>query len=171
MAAGKTYEPIATTTVSSATNSVSFSSISGAYTDLVIVASVQSSATDTLLLRCGNGSVDTGSNYSITVLKGNGSSATSARTSSAGNFYVDYAAYAPSSASTFSSLIIQFNNYSNTTTYKTMLSRANNAAVGVDAIVGLWRSTSAINTLEFKYSPGTNIASGSTFTLYGIAAA
>lgn len=168
MAAGNTYTPIATTTLSSDQSSVTFSSISGSYTDLVIVGSVRSSTTDTLLLRCGNGSVDTGSNYSLTVLKGNGSSASSARRSSASEFYADYAAYAPSAASTFAPLLINFNDYSNTTTYKTMLSRANNAAAGVDAIVGLWRSTSAINILEFKYSSGVNIASGSTFTLYGI---
>ena len=37
MAAGNTYVALATQTVASATASVTFSSISGAYTDLVIV--------------------------------------------------------------------------------------------------------------------------------------
>jgi hypothetical protein len=39
----KTYEPIATTTLSSAQSSVTFSSISGSYTDLVLVSNVSGS--------------------------------------------------------------------------------------------------------------------------------
>jgi len=38
MAAGKTYEPIATTTLSSSAATITFSSISGSYTDLVFVS-------------------------------------------------------------------------------------------------------------------------------------
>ena len=37
MAAGATYEPISTTTLGSNTNTVSFTSISSAYTDLIFV--------------------------------------------------------------------------------------------------------------------------------------
>ncbi len=166
-----TYEKIATTTLGSAAASVTFSSISGSYTDLVVIASIKQSATDTLLLRYGNGTLDTGTNYSITVLKGNGSTASSTRASTISSIYADYEAYAPSAASTFAPDIYQIMNYSNTTTYKTTLARANNAGVGVDAIVSLWRSTSAINILEFRYTGGTTISSGSTFTLYGIKAA
>ena len=36
MAAGRTYEPIATTTLGSNATSVTFSNISGSYTDLVL---------------------------------------------------------------------------------------------------------------------------------------
>ncbi len=39
MAAGLTYEPIATTTLSSAQQTITFSSISASYTDLVLIAS------------------------------------------------------------------------------------------------------------------------------------
>ena len=63
-------------------------------------------------------------------------------------------------------------NYANTTTYKTVLSRdaLNNASDGaVEAFVGLWRSTSAINTIQIKPDSG-NFNTG-TFSLYGILAA
>ena len=62
-------------------------------------------------------------------------------------------------------------NYSNTTTFKTILMRANNAALGVDAIVGLWRSTAAINEIKVFPTGGANFETGSTFSLYGIKAA
>ena len=66
--------------------------------------------------------------------------------------------------------IVQFQNYSNTTTYKTVLSRGNNASNLVEAFVGLWRSTSAITAIDIKTQSG-NFSIGSTFTLYGIKAA
>lgn len=67
-----TYEPIATTTASGSSSSITFSSISSAYTDLVLVANASvTSGSDTAILRF-NG--DTGSNYSRTFLSGNGSS-------------------------------------------------------------------------------------------------
>jgi hypothetical protein len=67
-------------------------------------------------------------------------------------------------------------NYSNTSTYKSFLNRIannNSSFPGVTTSVGLWRSTDAINTLTIApdTSDGRYFISGSTFTLYGIAAA
>jgi hypothetical protein len=65
-------------------------------------------------------------------------------------------------------------NYSNSTTYKTVLGRSNRASSDTAADVGLWRSTSAITRIDLAMGgsfPTNNFASGSTFTLYGIAAA
>jgi hypothetical protein len=76
-----TYEPIATNTLSSAVASVTFSSISSAYTDLVLVVNGTSASAGDFSLQVGNGSIDTGTNYSMTALYGNGSTATSARSS------------------------------------------------------------------------------------------
>ena len=76
-----TYEPIATTTLGSAQTSVTFSSISGAYTDLVLVINAGNSGGTGygIALQCNN---DTGSNYSFTQLYGTGSAATSTRSTS-----------------------------------------------------------------------------------------
>jgi hypothetical protein len=76
----------------------------------------------------------------------------------------------PFSGSSFAPNIVHIMNYSNTTTYKTALIRANNAAVGVSLFAGLWRSTSAISTVAFTNAfPGSvSFATGSTCTLYGV---
>jgi hypothetical protein len=163
-----TYTPIATTTLGSAANTVSFSSISGAYTDLVIILTGTASTGTGIYYQVGNGSVDTGSNYSFTELYGDGSSAGSARASAynqmaAGEFYT-----------TQSTNIINLMNYSNTTTYKTGLSRGSNGSNQVEAFVNLWRSTAAINIITFSagnVGSGKTFSVGSTFTLYGIKAA
>jgi len=166
MAAGSTYTPIATTTLSGAT-SYTFTSISGSYTDLILVGALtQASSAVNTNIQVGSGSVDTGSNYSQTILYGNGSSAISARQSNQTSWYADYAA-APGVSSDPNAAMWQFQNYSNATTYKSILMRVGKATNGTDAMVGLWRSTSAINTIKLM---GSNALYG-TLTLYGIKAA
>jgi len=165
MAAGITYTPIATTTLSSAQLSVSFSSISGSYTDLVVVMSGKASGASTYAAKFTFND-DTGTNYSMTEMTGNGSSASSSRTSSANNIdnLIVY-------NNDISNAILHIMNYSNTTTYKTVIGRTNVAGWGTRAGVGLWRSTSAITKITIEISNATTFASGSTFSLYGITAA
>ena len=79
MAAGSTYTPIATQTLSSGQSSITFSSISSAYTDLVLIAAIKGTSTIYRQLTV-NG--DNGSNYSMTDLFGDGSSAGSGRQTS-----------------------------------------------------------------------------------------
>ena len=163
-----TYEPIATTTLGSNAASISFTSISGSYTDLVLVSTAKVSIAEYLRLQVGNGSVDTGSNYSATVLAGNGSSALSYRYSNITNMPIHI--QSALSTTEYNITITQLENYSNTTTYKTVINRSGLAASSTEASVSLWRSTSAINTIKV-YVENQNLASGSTFTLYGILAA
>jgi hypothetical protein len=167
-----TYEKIATTTLGSAAASYTFSSISGTYTDIVAVLAGTMTAADYVQFQVGNGSVDTGSNYSNTALKGNGSTASSSRSSNSTNIFT------PEPMNTNQgNLIINFQNYANTTTYKTTVMRTNvpltdgGATGSTSATVGLWRSTSAINTIKFYTFAGQTFATGSTFTLYGIKSA
>ena len=171
MAAGRTYTPIATTTLSSAAASVTFSSISNSYTDLVLVASnvTASVSSNNIYIRFNS---DTGTNYSYTILTGNGSITTSARVSNAN--YNFFGGYNVGVDSTFPSIMTaSIQNYSNATTNKTSLVRfgINASSTGeTQAVVNLWRSTAAINTILIYPFTG-NFLPGSTFTLYGIAAA
>jgi hypothetical protein len=157
-----TYEPIATTTLSTATAEVTFSSISGSYTDLVYIIYNKSGGTNSKL----RFNSDSGSNYSATQLYADGSSVASLRESNQTR--------APSGTIDNDGMAIgHIMNYSNTTTYKTFIARGG-AGTGtyLDAVVSLWRSTSAITSISFTQDSGsTNFASGSTFTLYGIASA
>jgi hypothetical protein len=158
-----TYVALDKITVGTATPSVTFTGISQAYTDLVLVVNGTSASAGDFSLQVGNGSIDTGTNYSMTALYGNGSTATSARSTSSaaigtGGFYTAQG-----------TIIIQLMNYSNTTTYKTTLNRTNSSDF-VQARVGLWRSTAAINTIKYGPSDGSNWSVGTTFSLYGISA-
>lgn len=162
----KTYKPIATTTLGANASDVTFSSISGSYTDLVVVvmgaSTTAGSSTNGLRWQI-NG--DTGANYSETQLSGDGTSATSSRTTSATD--IGAGLLMQTSAGYFATNIIHFMNYSNTTTYKTMLTRPGAASVSTAADVSLWRSTSAITSIKF-YRLTDQLKAGSTFTLYGI---
>lgn len=166
MAAGSTYTPIATTTLGSAAASYTFSSISGSYTDLVLIATSASSVGTGYGLRMRFNS-DSSSNYSWTHLLGTGSAAQSNRGSSDSSILIGYSPAAI--GGNVSTANIQ--NYSNATTYKTCISRGSEADYRVGAIVGLWRSTSAITSITLFDEGAGNLLTGSTFTLYGIAAA
>jgi hypothetical protein len=163
----KTYEPIATNTLSSAAASYTFSSIPATYTDLVLIASPITIAADNLMMQF-NG--DTAANYSTTILFGTGSTAGSARQSNTAVPYLGY--YAGSGTTANKNItIINIMNYSNSTTYKTSVTRANNASDGVDAIVQLWRNTAAITSILLKQTGANNLQAGTVFTLYGIKSA
>lgn len=157
-----TYENIATTTLGSTQTTVTFSSIPGTYTDLVLVISGTVSTNQNYALRF-NG--DTGSNYSDTNLFGDGSSALSNRRSNQTVAYIGVSGTNPSP--TISNIM----NYANTTTNKTIISRsgyATGTAAQVESRVALWRSTAAITSIEVSQS---SMLSGTTLTLYGIKAA
>jgi hypothetical protein len=173
-----TYEPIATTTLGTATASVTFSTISGAYTDLVLVCNIQGintvSEAAALYLEYNS---DSGSNYSSTRLMGNGSITSSTHYSNQTSNFIGLFPAFTTAGSKFGPQIIHLQDYSNSTTYKTILSRFNSDGTGVSgedrvgAFVGLWRSTAAITTIDLTSSASGGFATGSTFTLYGIASA
>lgn len=168
-----TYTPIATVTANGSTSTISFTSISGSYTDLVLVAVAQSSAATTGSSLYAQFNSDTGTNYSNTWINGNGSSADSARNSNQNYASIGVITGASSGSTNFQTLVCNIQNYSNTTTYKTYLTKGGNASTGgaVRATVNLWRSTAAINRIDLVCDGVTNFTAGSTFTLYGIQAA
>jgi hypothetical protein len=67
-------------------------------------------------------------------------------------------------------IIFQLQNYSNATTNKTVLCRSGVADDLTRAMVGLWRSTSAVTSILTAPVSGS-FATGTTLTLYGIQAA
>lgn len=152
-----TYEPIATTTLGSAAASVTFSSISGSYTDIILVGTGTLATSGTLNIKFNN---DTSSLYSRTEVYGDGSAAASYRESnqSTQNF-----ANWDTAGSNF---IMQLQNYSNSSVFKTCLTRYNRPSSLIAANVILYRSTTAISNIVI--TGGYNIQTGSTFTLYGI---
>ena len=164
-----TMVALATTTLSSA-NTITFSSIPQTYTDLVLVANcnngITGGTTQWTQYRL-NG--DSATNYSHTVLYGNGGgTGTSNRAS---NYTFGIIGYNSNSTTIPSQHIAHFMNYANTTTYKTIVSRFSDSAQLVGSVVNLWRSTAAITSIVLYAENLTNFAAGSTFTLYAIQAA
>ena len=162
-----TYEPIATATASGSTLSITLSSIPSTYTDLILILqSGPGTNGNSIYVQLNS---DTGSNYSTTDIWGDGTSAASGRTTSATFIRIlGRGVGAPTNLNNNS--ITSFMNYSNTTTFKTMLNRSNVPSTGTGATVGLWRNTAAISSLTITSESG-NLQSGSTFTLYGIKSA
>jgi hypothetical protein len=161
--ATNTYVALDKVTVGTAVSSITFSSIPSGYTDLEIVINGNAVSDNGTGIEY-NG--DTGTNYSTTVLYGDGSAAGSARASNATK--LDLGRVNGSNSTS----IIKVMNYSNTTTYKTTIGRGNTNGLTI-AGVGLWRSTAAINAIKiYANSVGSsqNFAVGTTFSLYGIAA-
>lgn len=161
-----TYEPIATTTLGSATTSYEFTSISGSYTDLILI--INGALTQNNQSFAFQFNSDTSSLYSYTWLGGNGSSASSGRQSGMSQINAVHIT-GQSDNAIKNNVILQLQNYSNTNTYKTCLIRGN-TDLETDATVGLYRSTSAITALKIFATNG-NLGSGTTATLYGIKAA
>jgi len=165
-----TYTLINSNTLGSAASSVTFSSIPSTYTDLVLVVSniTNASSTNSVFLRFNS---DTATNYSSTFLEGNGTSATSNRQSN--RTVIDSGYNIGLSTTSPGQVIFNIMDYSNTTTYKTVISRfaqAAGAAPGTSGTVSLWRATpAAITSIEIRCD--VNLGVGTVFKLYGIEAA
>ena len=155
-----TYDPIATQRLNSAATTVTFSNIPGTYTDLVLTMEGHATSGDFLYLRVNS---DTGNNYSRTFISGSGSAASSSRTS---NFSAFYASIGTSSTARGIARV-QFQSYSNTSVYKTMLVNGGSAGAYVQNQVALWRSTSAITSITVLGGSG-DLGAGFKLSLYGI---
>jgi hypothetical protein len=162
-----TYEPIATQNGTGSSATVTFSSIPSTYTDLILVANpIFTVNTANVNIRI-NG--DTGTNYSDTYVRGDGSTASSGRDTSSNLIFFSATSGGVTTANRDNG-IAHFMNYSNSTTYKTVLLRYSQPGQFALAEVALWRNTAAITSISIIASTG-NLDSAATFTLYGIKAA
>jgi hypothetical protein len=167
-----TYTPIYSTTVSSSTQTITFSNIPQGYTDLKVITNVRLDYSPAGFSAYFNG--DNSPSYSNTSLgNANGTTSSSRRTSQSSISVLELGAV-DTATSQYTLMNWDILNYSNTTTFKNSLisSGSNNSSnYGVGKVVALYRSTSQITSITFDATSGRNILAGSTFTLYGIKAA
>lgn len=163
-----TYDSLASTTLSSTQSSITFSSISSSYTDLVVVVHAGGTPNNVagLLLRF-NG--DTATNYSTMRWRGNGSNLATTRELNGteingGNYETGF----PSFSNGGFIWTCHINSYANVATFKPVIARYNSYTETV-GMVGQWRSSSAINSVTLVSING-NFESGSIFSIYGIKA-
>lgn len=160
-----TYVSLDKITIGTATTSITFSNIPQTYTDLVLVAASKNSVTGTngLMLRF-NG--DTSSNYSSTFVWGTGSVATTYRYTGQTQGIIGW-----DNTTDFCPTIANIQNYANSTTFKSVISRSSDPTGRVALWSNLWRKTpEAITSITITSEAGANFAVGSIFSLYGIRA-
>jgi hypothetical protein len=154
-----TYKPLQSISLTSSTASVTFSGIDQNYTDLILT--VNGTTPSNVDSYCRINGISS-SIYSYNRLYGTGSSTVAADRSSdqtefkAGNFNT-----------TPNTHTLHFMNYSSTSVNKTMLFNTREPASAIILHTCLWRSTSAINSINIYVTSGSFNA-GSTFDLYGI---
>ncbi len=162
-----TYEPIATTTVASSgvSGTITFSSIASTYTDLRVILVGQCANNTFPVLRVNS---DTGTNYSHSFLRGNGTAASAGITTSTNNIYLGQSSWnqRPMLCS------LDLFSYSGSTKKIVLASESGDYNGGgmVTRTVGLWDSTSAINSISLIVT-GDTWNSGTIATIYGIKAA
>jgi hypothetical protein len=169
------YESIATTTVGSGGSAtVTFSSIPATYTHLQIrgisknTENASNAAYDTIIFNS-----DTGTNYSVHTLRGDGATVVSdAYTTRANMLYFGTPRSSAGVANMFSPSIVDILDYANTSKYKTIrvlagadVNNATGTTFGLSS--GSWRSTSAVTSITIGTS-GFNFAQYTQFALYGI---
>ena len=167
------------TELTGATASWSKTSIPSSYDHLLIVASIRSSKSsnsDKVGLQMGNGSLDTGTNYSETTLQASTATPTSRRATAFDHIEFIYVSADSTTADTFGTVKIWIPHYTSSN-YKQAIctSTAENASTTDAAWVltvtaGLWQSTSAVDAVGIKET-GDDLMQYSTFTLYGVTGA
>jgi hypothetical protein len=167
-----TYIPLATITIPSNTTTVTFASIPSSVDgvtlrDLVLIGDFTATGACAFIMRVGSGTIDTGGNYSNVAIYGDGTNTGSSAVSGQGWFNTGFTNETKKSV-----WKLQFLDFSATDKHKTVLMDYRTAASAFAAwtSAGRWGNNSAINTIRLQTnSAGQSFASGSTFSLYGIA--
>jgi hypothetical protein len=160
------FESIETKTLSTATNVVTFTAIPQTYKHLQIRATMRCTASNNMFIRVGNGSIDSGSNYSWHQLFGDGATPYSNGSGTETFSYIGY----NFNTSHPNPSIVDFIDYSSTVktkSYKSLAGTESNGGGFVQLWGGNWRNNSAINTISFITGSG-NFDTNSSFALYGI---
>ena len=159
-------QPLANKTLTGSASSVTFSSISGAYKDLLLVCSYTNavSSGDYIQLQMNS---DSGSNYNSVYLATNGSSAS---TNYYDNFSIGWLTVQGGFDTSRGLLVANVFDYSATDKHKTYVVENGTSDRGVEALAGRWANTSALTSLALSSVNGWSFATGSTFALYGVSA-
>lgn len=161
-----TYDLVASSVLGSGAASITISSISSSYRDLILVFEGRSANGDFYPRLRYNG--DTASNYSWVSAQGNGSAGSSFQGTAETGQQIANGVWFNTGTTVRGCIITQIFDYSRTDRQKTMLSRANRANESTEMLAGRWASNSAINQIQLYSSNGVLLPAGSAIYLYGI---
>jgi hypothetical protein len=170
---GTSYESIATVTGNGSSSSITFSSIPSTYQHLQIRAIAREASGGNVF---GNISVsangDTGANYTLHQLYGDGTSALAAGSGFSNASALINIAGNSAAASVFGGGVVDILDYTNTNKLKTFrsLSGTDNSTGGGFILLRsqLWNNLTSINSLTLTDASGVAFTSTSSFALYGI---
>jgi hypothetical protein len=167
-----TYEPIATTTLGSASATITFNSIPATYTDLRLVFFGKEVENSSITKRLRFNS-DSGNNYShVTITADPANRYTTAESGGSG---MRLASQQIGDSSTYFVLItVDILSYTGSQLKTTMIEVASNDTDNTGYVqkgLGLWNDTSAITSITLLFLNSSTWQAGSTATLYGITAA
>lgn len=164
--------PIMTTTLGSATASITFSSIPQGYEHLQIRAIGRSSRSSGVSQFKLNFNGDTGTNYSDHYLLGSGGAAAAGHDGVSQTFiWANPIAGSTATANIFGVGIIDILDYSNASKYKTIRNIGGydeNGGGYVALTSGIWMNTAAITSITLGDAYGFNLATYTSAALYGI---
>lgn len=154
------YTVLGNTTLTTASASVTFSSIPGGYKDLVLVVNAKGDTSNSALEPYFNG--DTGANYPVVLMYSDGSASSFGQTFTKARMGVSSATTTEASMG-----ILQVMDFSATDKHKSFLARSTERGTSaVTAVAGRWANTAAITSIDL--SPTNGFAAGSTFRLLGV---
>ena len=153
-------------------------SISSSYDHLLLMASIRGAEStwwNNLWIRVGNGSLDTGANYTYTNLTNvNSSDPISGRATGQTKWAGQYIGSGSTIGNMFGTVEIWIPNYANTDNFKQAIIKAYTGTTSTTTtesnmtlVAAMWNSTSAITDLELS-EPNVGMAQYSSFTLYGV---
>jgi hypothetical protein len=165
------YEQIATTVLTVNTTSVTLASIPGTYKHLQVRAVLQNTAGSGLVTEGIRVNGDSAANYSSHEVVSTGSSVTTSSNTS--NSMMQFICSGIQVTDSFTAFIMDFPNYSNTSTFKTMnmfmgMGQTAGSGTRVGIVSGNWRSTAAINSINIFEMGSNAFRPGSRFSVYGI---
>lgn len=156
---------LANVTLASSQQTVSFTSISGSYRDLILVTNFISTNSDNLIMLLNNNE-DSPFAYNHVNVRGSGSNATSSADTGMGKFEWTVGGFTNTQRV---QTIIQVFDYAQTDKHKAVLVSLDNPNAEVVIKAGRWAKTEAVTSLQIKTN-SYNFAAGSTFALYGVSA-
>jgi glutamine amidotransferase-like uncharacterized protein len=166
------YELIATEILTTSEASITFSNLgdySATYKHLQIRFAARTTRALTIDVVALQFNADTGSNYSLHRLTGNGSTVASAGNASQGNFFVGLIAGANAGASQFGASVVDIlDPYSTTKNTTARALTGSTTGPELNLYSGAYYSTNAVSEIKLFPAALDNFVTGSRFSLYGI---
>ena len=155
---------ISQTITSGAATSVTFSSVSGAYRDLVVVvdgSSTHAVTNDSLAVQL-NG--DSGADYFFQYMRSVSSGVSAAASSQ--TYFAGYGLSGSSYAPNPSHFEVTIGNYANSTIPKSMMLAGGNFSA-LTSVSGVWTGTAAVTSVTVFIDSGSAFTNGTVVSLYG----